>query len=142
MANFLTAGELKTHMYEDTVNEITRNDDTIIEDAIDTAIDEIKGYLRKYDLDACINNVSAENRNKKLLSVCKDLAAWYLIHLCNVNIDYQKRMNAYDNGVMWLSGVQKGTIVPELPLPEIDEDAPQANQSIKWKSNPKRNNHY
>ncbi len=142
MANFLTAGELKTHMYEEVVNEITRNDDSIIDDAIDTAIDEIKGYLRKYDLDACINNVAPDNRNKKLLSVCKDLAAWYLIHLCNVNIDYDKRRDLYDNAVMWLSGVQKGNIVPELSLPAVNEATPQANQSVKWSSNTKRNNHY
>lgn len=129
-------------MYEEVVNEITRNDDSIIDDAIDTAIDEIKGYLRKYDLATCMDNVAPDDRNKKLLSVCKDLSAWYLINLCNVNIDYDKRRDAYDNGIMWLSGVQKGTIVPILPLPATDAQNPQANQSVKWSSNTKRNNHF
>jgi phage gp36-like protein len=142
MANFLTAGELKSHIYEEIANEITRNDDSIIDDAIDTAIDEIKGYLTKYDLVACIDTVLPANRNKKLLSVAKDLATWYLIHLCNVNIDYEKRRDLYDNAVMWLSGVQKGKIVPELPVATIAGTNPaQPTNPIKWQSNPKRNNH-
>lgn len=145
MANFLTAGELKTHMYEDVVNEITRNDDSIIEDAIDTAIDEIKGFLvAKYNITSYLNTISPSNRNKKLLAVAKDLSAWYLIHLCNVTIDYAKWRELYDDGVMYLSRVQKGAIVlNDLPTVTIPGTSPAQPQSpIKWASNSKRNNHF
>jgi len=35
MANFLTQGELKSHIYDEVANEITRNDDSIIIEAIE-----------------------------------------------------------------------------------------------------------
>jgi phage gp36-like protein len=143
MANFVTAGELKTHMYEEVVNEITRNDDSIIEDAIDTALDEIKGWCSKYNIDTYLATITPSNRNKKLLSVAKDLSAWYLLHLCNVTIDYDKWKDLYDAGVMWLSQVQKGNIVLNLPLATIPGTSPAQNVNpIKWSSNTKRNNHY
>lgn len=141
MANFLTQGELKTHLYEEVANEITRNDDSIIGDAIDTAIDEIKGYLTKYDTVACIDNVTPQNRNKKLLSICKDIASWQLITLCNVNIDYDKRKELYELAIDWLVKVQKGNTVPNLPLlNQPSTTTPVSN--VKWRSNPKRNNHF
>jgi Protein of unknown function (DUF1320) len=143
MQNFLTAGELKTHMYEDVVNEITRNDDAIIDDAIDTAIDEMKGWLSKYDVDNYLATVVPAERNKKLLSVCKDLSAWYLIHLCNVTIDYGKWQELYDSGTTWLSQVQKGQVVLNIPLAVVPGSNPATPVSpIKWSSNSKRNNHF
>lgn len=145
MANFLTQGELKSHMYEEVVNEITRNNDSTIEDAIETAIDEIKGYLSsKYNITSYLNTVDPSARNKKLLGVAKDLSAWYLIHLCNVTIDYAKWRELYDDGVMYLSRVQKGAIVlNDLPTAIVPGSDPAIQQSpIKWKSNTKRNNQY
>jgi phage gp36-like protein len=141
MANFLTAGELKTHLYEEVVNEITRNDDSIIDDAIDTAIDEIKGYLHKYDVAACMDTVPPLERHRKLLSVCKDIAAWQLINLCNVTVGYDVRRNLYEDAIQWLQGVQKGQITPDLPVAVIP-NASTPVAPIKWHSNAKRNNHF
>jgi phage gp36-like protein len=142
MANFLTAGELKSHIYEEIANEITRNDDSIIDDAINIAVDEMKGYLTKYNVAACIDTVLPANRHAKLLAICKDLACWYLITLCNVNIDYDKRMDIYDRAIEWLKGVQQGKIVPALPLAIVPNSSPATPVTpIKWQSNPKRNNH-
>jgi hypothetical protein len=60
MQNFLFPDELKTHVYEENANEITRNDDNIIDEAIDTAIEECKGYLTKYDLVATFDTVGPQ----------------------------------------------------------------------------------
>ncbi len=141
MANFLTQGELKTHLYDEVVNEITRNDDSIIDDAINTAIDEMKGYLSKYDVATCIDNVPPDSRNKKLLSVCKDIAAWQLINLCNVTINYDVRRDLYEDAIKWLAGVQAGKIVPDLPLAVVGSSTTPVSP-IKWSSNAKRNNHF
>jgi len=141
MANFLTQGELKSHIYDEVANEITRNDDSIIIEAIDTAIDEMKGYLTKYDTVACMDNVLPAARNKKLLSICKQVSTWHLIQLCNTNINYDKHLELYELAIKWLADVQKGNIVPSLPLPAVNPASPQANQSVKWNSNPKRKHH-
>jgi phage gp36-like protein len=143
MSNFLTAGELKTHLYEDVVNEITRNDDSIIDDAIDTALDEMKGWLSKYDIDNYFATVAPSARNKKLLSICKDISAWYLIHLCNVTIDYDKWRTLYEDATTWLSQVQKGQVVLTLPQAVVPGSTPPTAVSpVKWASNTKRNNHF
>jgi len=42
---FLTKNELKTHLYEENVDVISRNDETILTAAIDAAVQEAKGYL-------------------------------------------------------------------------------------------------
>lgn len=143
MANFLKASEIKSHMYEEVANEITRNDDSIIEDAIDTAIDEMKGWLSKYDIENYLNTIAPNLRNKKLLNISKDMSVWYLIHLCNVTIDYNKWRELYDDATTWLSQVQKGQIVLNLPQAVVPGSDPvQAVSPIKWKSNQKRNNHF
>ena len=141
MANFLTPDELKTHLYEEVVNEITRNDDTVIEEAIVTAIDECKGYLSKYDTIACIDNIGPDDRNRKLLSVCKEIAAWHLINLCNVTIKYDSRRLMYEDSIEWLKGVQKGAIIPPLPN-LINPATTMPITGISWKSNRKRGNHF
>lgn len=140
MANFLTADELKTHLYEEVVNEITRNDDTIIDEAIDTAIDECKGYLSHYDTATCMDTVLPEDRNRKLLSVCKEIAAWHLINLCNVTIQYDTRLTLYEQAIEWLRGVQKGAIAPGIPPALSPSNTPITG--VRWNSNQKRGNHF
>ncbi len=143
---FLSQDELKTHLYEEITNEITRDDDDIIDQAIATAIDEAKGYLSKYDLAATFDDVEPAERNRSLLSTVKDMAAWHLIKLSNPNIELKWRRMLYEDALAWLRGVQKGSIAPALPLPTANTDASgttgETDGAIKWKSNPKRNNHF
>ena len=145
MALFLTSDELKTHVYEEIVNEITRDDDDIITQAIQTAIDEAKGYLTRFDLEAIFDDPEPDERNRMLLATIKDLAAWHLIKLANPNIDIEFRRMLYEDALRWLKGVQKGDIDVALPTPDNTDDEGVIGESdgaVKWKSNPKRNNHF
>lgn len=142
--DFLSIAELNTHLYEEISDEITREEDSIVQEAIDTAIDEVKGYIAKYDLDTIFEPDALEDRNKKLLSVTKDIAVWHVIILGNPNIEIAIREKRYIAAVDWLKGVQKGAIDPLFPMPTTipvtgngsDEGA------IKWRANDKRNNHF
>lgn len=153
MADFLSITELKTHLYEEIANEISRNDNTIIEEAIMQGIDEVKSYLPKYDLAVIFKYTVSDTyptlqswlnaRNRKLLSVTKDVSAWALIKLANPNIDLSFRRTLYEDAIDWLEKVQKGNADPQLPLlPEVT--GPEGTQSgvIVWGSNSKRNNHF
>lgn len=156
MAQYLTIAEVKTHLYEEITNEITRDDDAIIEEAIAAAIDELKGYLTKYDVNAIFTFVDdtpfatedlwLAGRDRKLLSVAKDVATWHLIRLSNPNIELQLRRVLYEDAVSWLKGVQSGKIDPALPLPQLGSENPDGaganDRPIKWSSNYKRNNHF
>lgn len=50
---FITPDEIKTHLYDYQVEQITDNDSTIVTAAIDTAVAEVRSYLaNRYDCDA------------------------------------------------------------------------------------------
>lgn len=145
---YLTTTDLKTHLYEEITNAIVDGDSSIIQDGIDTAMDEARGYLTKFDLDAEFNTIPAADRNKKLISVIKDIAAWEIICLANPNIEIDFRLQRYEFAVNWLKMVQAGKIAPNLPLPapstssSTNGGAGGTNGTIKWDSNPKRRNQF
>lgn len=135
---FLTEDELNTHLYGENIEVIVREDNTIVQSAIDGAIAEAKGYLSLYDT-AAIFAATGSNRNALLLIFVKDIAVWHLINLSNPGIDSDLREKRYNSAVSWLKGVQRGDIQPDLPKAEVTDEKPAA---ISFGSNPKRNNHF
>lgn len=135
--SFLTKTELSTHLYGEQVDVISREDDTIVESAIDGAIAEAKGYLHNYDV-AAIFATTGSNRNALLLIFVKDIAVWHLINLSNPGVNMEVRESRYKAAIAWLKGVQRGDISPDLPADET-EDQP---GKIIYGSNTKRVNHF
>jgi phage gp36-like protein len=135
---FLTQEELKTHLYGENVDVITRDDDTIVTAAVDGAIAEAKSYLGDYNTES-IFGASGTSRHALLLIFVKDIAVWHLINLSNPGIDFDMRQKRYDAAIAWLKGVQKGNITPDLPKNAISETNP---GTISYGSNPKRIQHY
>lgn len=112
---FITATELKSVAYSYQLNQIVENDNTIIQMAIDAAIEEMSGYLAaRYDC-AQIFAQTAANRNPLVLELCKDIALWYIIRLSNVDMLYEPVKERYDRAIDWLNRTAKGTISPNLP---------------------------
>lgn len=134
---FLTKGELGSHLYVESIDVITRGDDTLVEAAIDAAIQEAKGYLSSFDKDA-IFAAQADARNALLLTFVKDIAAWHLINLCNAGADMKLRQDRYERAIAWLKAVQKGDVSPDLPVPTVDSPV----ATIVFGSNEKRNQHF
>lgn len=134
--SFLTQEELKTHLYAENIDVITREDDTLVVAAIDAAIQEAKGYFSAFDKDAIFAAEGTE-RNALLLTFVKDIAAWHLINLCNAGSDMKLRQDRYERAIAWLKGVQKGDISPDLPVA-----AGEAVGTIVFGSNEKRNQHF
>lgn len=139
---FITSEELKTHLYQENINLIQGDDDTIIVAAIDGAIQEAKGYLSKYDRDK-IFTAQGNERNGLLLIFVKDMAVWHFITLCNAGADLDFRRFRYERAVNWLKEVQKGNVSPDLPIIDTDGDGKDdAPGDFIWGSNPKRNQHF
>ena len=136
---FITPDELKTVMYTYQVNEITDNDTDIAQMAIDAAVGEMKGYLRKYDTKA-IFTATGTDRNPLVMELCKSIAAWYLIRLANVDMLYSQIKERYDRAVSWLTKVADGGLFPELPL--ITAESGEVQTTMRTGSQPKFNHHY
>lgn len=138
--SFLEKAELKSVMYQYQLEEVTEADDDIVFMSIEAATDEVKSYLRqngrkdwqdgrpKYDVDAVFSKEGTE-RNALLLEITKNIAIWYLIRLCNVDMMFENIKDRYDRAVEWLKKVNKGDITLDLPLLAVDDTAIDANAS-------------
>lgn len=136
---FITPDELKTVMYTYQVSEITENDTDIAQMAIDAAVGEMKGYLRRYDTSA-IFTATGTDRNPLIMELCKSMAAWYLIRLANVDMLYSQIKERYDRAVAWLTKVADGGLYPELPL--ITAESGEVQTTMRTGSQTKFNHHY
>ncbi len=135
---FITADELTTHMYSENINVISNNDPAIVQDAIDGATQEAKGYLGGYDTEK-IFATNTDERNALLLIFVKDIAVWHFVNLCNAGTDINLREARYNRAIDWLKGVQKGNITPDLPK-KTDESG--KTGEIIFGSNLKKNQHF
>ncbi len=138
---YLVKDDLLTHIYSESIEEITREDDTIVERAISAAIAEAKSYLSRYDL-ALLFADDADDEN--LRNKVKDLACWHLIKLSNPNIDVAMFRTAYEDARRWLEGVMKGQVDPAgWPRKANDPETgfPEGG-AVGHSSNTKRVNHF
>ncbi len=132
---FLSNEEMKTHLHQEDVDVISRGDNTLMTAAIDTAMQEAKGYLSKYNK-AVIFETTGTARNALLLTFLKDIAAWHFLVICNAGSDYKIRQDRYDRAVSWLKAVQRGDISPDLPAAETDKG------TIIFGSNEQKGQHF
>lgn len=137
---YLTVDEIKSYLYEENVDVITRNDDTIVEAAIDAAMAEAKGYLGAYDVTA-VFGATGTQRNQLLLIMVKDITAWHIMKLSNAGIHYEYRKQVYERAIKYLQDVQKGNITPDFPVLNDDSGDP-LTHTIKFGSNDKKSNRF
>ena len=141
---YLVKDELNTHLYGENVDEVTRGDDTIATNAIDTAIAEAKSKLSRFNLNklfdpAYTGYVADVNLKNKV----KDMACYHLITLCNSNIDYEVKKERYEFALQWLKDVRDGKEDPDgwpYKDDDADTDYPEGNVTSMY-TNPPRRNH-
>ena len=107
--------ELKTHLADYQVDQITGNDDTIVSDAIATAEAEVASYLAtRYDT-AAIFAATGTDRHALVVNLVKVCAAHHLLLLSNVDAIYERYEKAYDRALDYLRQVADGSLAPALP---------------------------
>lgn len=139
---FITHDQLKTHVYAGVSNAISKGDPTILQDAIDAAIGEAKGYLSRYDTEYIFFNPDDDPEYKKdptLFMYVKTLAKWHFMQLANPNIDYEDAQTRYDRAILWLKDIQSGKVVMVdwKPAKVVEQST-----FFHHTSNPKRRQHY
>jgi phage gp36-like protein len=138
---YLTADEIYTHLYEETIKAISGDDERSLLMAIKGAIKEAKGYLHAYDTTAEFAK-TGDDRDDLLLIWLKDIAVWHYINIARPSVDIDVRERRYNAAIAWLKGVQKGDIVPDFPRPVDPETNIETNSTgILIGSNPKRGNY-
>lgn len=137
---WITKQDLATHLRAEVIDAISRNDEAVVAASIDSAIVEAKGYLSAYDTDA-IFSTAEENRHGLLLLFVKDIAAYHLICVANINTQLELRKQRYERAVKWLTDVKNAAIAVDLPLKK-DESGNLAESRVKMGSNNKRVQHF
>jgi hypothetical protein len=142
----ISADDLKTHQYAATINEITRNDGSIITKGISTAVAEAKMFLSRYDLVAMFgsapDDLAATFADDYLLSLVKDLAIYHITKLGKTNVYSENIRAQYDDAVGTLKLIQKGQANPEWPYVNSTTTTAPDTDAITIIANPKRNNYY
>lgn len=138
----LTISQMKTHIYSGVQNIVTQGDDSIIQDAVNAAITEAKGYCSRYRVEQLFDNVDMKPEwiaDPILLMHCKNMAKWHFIVLANPSIDYEDAQNRYDQAIKWLTNIQAGKVVPQ----GWDQAQPEDKSTFfHISSNKKRKNHF
>lgn len=144
----VSAADLKTHMYTEVVNVITRGDGTITTKAINAAISEVKMYLSgRYDLvkmfGSADDDTAATYTDEFLLELVKAIAKWHLCKLSNVAIDLSLARSAYEDAIDSLKAIQKGMAQPDgWPYRQADTVTPPDSTMIEYTTRKKSNNYW
>lgn len=130
---FIEIEDLGSTIYNYQVEQITDGDDSIVIQAIKTAITEVKGYLSDnnkkewldgrlhYDVNA-IFAATGDDRDALIMTHVKTIAKWYIVELCNADIIYETAEKRYDRATEYLTKLSKGVVnLPELPQVATEE---------------------
>lgn len=133
---------MTTHIYEEDMDVISHGDDAAMMSAIDAAIEEVQGYLTKYDTEK-IFAARGKERNPILLLFVKDIAAWHFCNICNAGVDIEMREKRYDRAIEWLRNNQnrQNPNLPAAPERPGRQECRHCGE-IAFGSNRKRDNHF
>ena len=135
---FVTDQDYKVVIGTTALSVITQADADNRARAESEAVEEISGYLRpKYDV-AAIFAATGTSRNAHLVMITCDVALYHLCSSIGQKMGSEVRKERYDRAIKWLEGVNRGSIVPDLPL-ATDESGESATP-IHFGSEPRHKN--
>jgi hypothetical protein len=134
----LTIDDLKTHLYTEVIETISRDEESLVQEAIDAAELEAVGYLERYDTEDLFSKEDG-NRDKTLLMYLKDMAVWNLLAVSNPDTDLDFREKRYKTALNWLTKIQGGKLTPKKWVLSTVQTA---NDAFAITSEPKRETSY
>ena len=142
---YLTKEDLSSHLYGENINEITRGNDDIITNAIDSAVAEAKSKLSRFNLTKLFDpNANGFVADINLKNKVKDIACYNLVTLANPNIAYDVLLQRYKDAISWLKDVRDGNEDPEnWPYKDDDSntDYPEGSAVSMYSNIPRRNSY-
>lgn len=142
----INKADLATHLYAPIIDEITREDDSIVEEAIVNAIAEAKVYLSRYNRNKLFGSESDDTAatfsDPYLTGLVKNIAMWQIINLGNVNLHYDNVRLRYEDAINALKMIQSGKANPDWPYLDTTGLETEPGISVSAHSNTKRSNRY
>jgi phage gp36-like protein len=137
---YLNTAEIESGIYASAIDAIVQDDRTIVKQAIDAAVEEVKAYLAgNYDT-VKIFGATGNDRNALILENVKVIAIWNLIKLSSAETLYDIWRDRYDRVIDGLKLIASGKTAPDLPL--LTNDRGQVIDAIRAGSHPKFNHYW
>lgn len=137
---FINKTDLKRTIRPELVEQISRQDDTIVTGSIETAIVEMKSYLQnRFDVDTIFAQ-TGDDRNQLLVSLACDITVYQIVGVIPAGIDLEDRRSRYKRALAWLKDVRDGVINANLP-PILDSELNDTTNAVEYGSNVKRDNY-
>lgn len=134
---FIAKTDLTKYILLDELDEITRQDETVIDQAMAAAEAEMRTYLYdSYDVDTIFGK-SGSARNQLLVNLCSDIAIYLIVAGVQAGQDLADRLARYKRAIAWLKAAQKTEMYSDL---ERREEPKQQHFAIS--SHAKRNNYF
>lgn len=149
--------ELTSELYQEIIDEITRENPEEALEQIKAAEDFCKSYLFKFDLKALFGDdtvdpaVAPTVLDYNLKKTVKIIASYWLVRKANPNVsldlfrDDWELMIGTKEQPGWLTQIKEGYLVPGWPYRPDDSTTPEdesENSQVSWSSNKKRTNHF
>jgi len=113
---FITIEELKIRKFQSLVNDVSEDNDYILNELESFAIDEIKSYLKgRYDVEFIFNQKGIK-RSPIIRRIATDMMMCMLWERTNSNEIPDSMQERCDKNTTWLKDVSKGIISPDLPV--------------------------
>ena len=145
--------ELTSELYQEIIDEITRENETEVINQIKAAEDFCKSYLFKFDLTALFGDDDTPPTviDSNLKKTVKIIASYWIVRKANPNVNLQlfrddwEMMIGTQQQPGWLTQVKEGYLVPNWPYKPDDPSTPEDESDtgeVAWYSNNKRRNYF
>ena len=145
--------DLTSELYQEIIDEITRENETEVINQIKAAEDFCKSYLFKFDLMALFGDDDTPPTviDSNLKKTVKIIASYWIVRKANPNVNLQlfrddwEMMIGTQQQPGWLTQVKEGYLVPNWPYKPDDPSTPEDESDtgeVAWYSNTKRNNYF
>ena len=141
----ITANDIYQLVYQEVMDEVTRQDADIIETCINNAIEEVKMYLPRFDLVALFGDgdTPATFTSSLLKRICSVVAVWQLFALSNPNVNYDYFHELYKMTVKQLEQIRDRKNEPSgWPLKDTTGQTSPQGSSVTYSSFKKRSNNF
>ena len=135
---YIEKEDLKTHLYVEIIDTITRDEEELIEGTIESAVGEAEGYLERFDTDNLFSKEDGD-RHPTLLMFVKDIFVWHFLAVANPDTDTDFREKRYKSAIKWLEKIQGGKVTPKG---WVLSTVTTANQTFAVTSQTKRTTNY
>jgi len=132
---FLVKSDLLRYIDESTIDQITDNTDTYVDEAIKDAEERITERIGQRVDTAAEFAKTGTDRHRSLLKHCINLSIYYLFERLYTDVLPEGRVQGMEMAETWLGDIAAGNIL--VNLDKIDE-ANEAGWPIRWGSDTKK----